>query len=84
MQNLTRYDLANSCDSDCTCHMMEQPEGVYVKFYDIEKILTAHNGAMLKIALALRDLVIANDGEDCVGGNIIINNMNAVVAQLQQ
>ena len=43
MQNLTRYDLANSCDSDCKCHMMEQPEGVYVKFYDIEKTLTAQN-----------------------------------------
>jgi len=35
MQNLIRYDLANSCDCDCHCHMMEQPEGVYVKFYDV-------------------------------------------------
>lgn len=43
MQNLTRYDLAHSCFSDCACQMMEQPEGVYVKFYDIEKILIANN-----------------------------------------
>ena len=51
MQNLTRYDLANSCDSGCKCHMMEQPEGVYVKFYDIEKILTAHNTGSPKLPL---------------------------------
>lgn len=84
MQNLTRYDLANSYDCDCSCHMSEQPEGVYVKFYDVEKILTAHNSAILKIALALREFLVASECEDSVGGNILINNVDAVVAQLQQ
>lgn len=58
MQNLTRYDLANSCDSDCNCHMMEQPEGVYVKFYDIEKILTAHNTQRLSFLRKIWNWII--------------------------
>jgi len=61
MQNLTRYDLANSCDCDCHCHMMEQHEGVYVKFYDIEKILTAHNTQRLSFLHKLWNWIIGKN-----------------------
>ena len=45
---------------------------------------TSTNSAMLEIALVLREFLVASECEDSVGGNILINRTNAVIAQLQQ
>lgn len=38
MEKLTKYDLVSSSDI-CDCHMSILPNGTYIKFSDVEKIL---------------------------------------------
>ena len=55
-----------------------------IKKKNAEALKPSHNSAMLEIALVLREFLFASECEDSVGGNILINRINAVVTQLQQ
>ena len=61
MENLTRYTLGHSVDSNCNCSMVEWSEGVWVKFSDVEKILTAHNAQRLSFLRKIWNWIIGKN-----------------------
>ena len=61
MENLTRYTLGRSKEYDCNCSMVEWSEGVWVKFSEVEKILTAHNTQRLSFLRKLWNWIIGKN-----------------------